>query len=63
MTGRPSPWSREEVEATVSAYLDMLVRELAGRDYNKRRRRRELQALLNGRTETTLHIPTAVLVP
>jgi hypothetical protein len=31
----PESWSREEVEATVAAYLDMLDQELRGISFNK----------------------------
>jgi len=31
----PSDWSRAEVEAAVSAYLDMLELELRGQPFNK----------------------------
>lgn len=54
MSTRGSPWSRLEVEATVSAYLDMLILELAGQPYNKAERRRELQKLLDGRTKGSI---------
>jgi len=44
-------WSREEVEATVADYFDMLEQELRGRDYNKSEHRRSLAGLLRGRTD------------
>ena len=44
-------WTRIEVEATVSAYLDMLLLELSGEPYNKAQHRRALLRLLNNRTE------------
>jgi hypothetical protein len=44
-------WSREEVEATVADYFDMLEQDLRGRDYNKSAHRRRLADLLNGRTD------------
>jgi hypothetical protein len=47
----PESWSREEVEATVAAYLDMLDQELRGVPFNKSDARRQLGALLNGRSE------------
>lgn len=44
-------WSREEVEAIVADYLQMLTMELAGQAYNKSQHRRQLAARLNGRSE------------
>lgn len=44
-------WSPEEVEATVQAYVDMLVLELAGQPFNKADRRRNLQLRLDDRSE------------
>jgi hypothetical protein len=44
-------WSREEVEATVADYFDMLEKELRGDDYNKSEHRRGLASLLNGRSD------------
>lgn len=44
-------WSREEVEATVSDYFEMLAMELRGEPYNKAEHNRNLQKLLNGRTK------------
>ena len=44
-------WTRIEVEATVSAYLEMLLLELRGEPYNKAQHRRALLRLLNSRTE------------
>lgn len=44
-------WSREEVEATVSDYFDMLAMELRGELFNKAEHNRNLQKLLNGRTK------------
>lgn len=43
-------WTREEVAATVSAYLDMLEMELAGQNYNKAEHRRALQQRVTGRS-------------
>lgn len=42
-------WSREEVEATVSDYFEMLEMELRGQPFNKAEHNRNLQNLLNGR--------------
>lgn len=44
-------WSREEVEATVSDYFEMLAMELRGEQYNKAEHNRNLQNLLNSRTK------------
>jgi hypothetical protein len=44
-------WSREEVEATVSDYLDMLQAELGGLPYNKAEHRRRLSCLLHRRSD------------
>lgn len=44
-------WSREEVEATVAVYFDMLQAELAGVRYVKAEHRRRLTGLLDGRSE------------
>ncbi len=42
-------WSREEVEAAVSDYFDMLAKELRGRPFNKAEHSRNLQKLLKDR--------------
>lgn len=47
-------WSREEVEAIVADYLQMLTMELAGQSYNKTDHRRLLQAKLNGRSDASI---------
>ncbi len=44
-------WSREEVEATVADYLQMLTMELTGQQYNKTEHRRKLIRLINNRSE------------
>ena len=44
-------WSREEVEATVSDYFDMLAMELRGEPFNKAEHNRILQNLLANRTK------------
>jgi hypothetical protein len=44
-------WSREEVEATVSDYLDMLTKQLTGQQYSKSDHRRRLVRLLHDRSE------------
>ena len=47
-------WSREEVEAIVADYLQMLTLELAGQRFNKTEHRRRLQSKLNGRSEASI---------
>lgn len=47
-------WSREEVEAIVADYLQMLALELAGQSFNKTEHRRRLQNKLNGRSEAAI---------
>jgi len=49
-----SAWSREEVEAIVADYFDMLTMELAGQSYNKAEHRRRLQKVLNQRSEGSI---------
>ena len=39
-------WSREEVEAIVADYLQMLTMELAGQSFNKTQHRQRLQGKL-----------------
>jgi len=46
----PEDWSREEVEATVSDYFEMLAMELRGEPYNKSEHNRNLQKLLSNRS-------------
>lgn len=50
MTRRGSPWSREEVEATVTSYFDMLEAGLRGEAVNKTAHRNALLPLLAGRS-------------
>lgn len=47
-------WSQSENEAIVSDYLSMLEAELSGVPYNKTERRRNLQKLLNDRSEGSI---------
>jgi hypothetical protein len=47
-------WSREEVEAIVADYLQMLTMELAGQTYNKTQHRRQLAAKLNRRSNGSI---------
>lgn len=44
-------WTIEEVTLIVRDYFDMLTQELAGQEYNKSEHRRNLQPLLNDRSE------------
>lgn len=47
-------WSREEVEAIVADYLQMLTLELGGQSFNKTEHRRRLQGKLNGRSDASM---------
>ncbi|MFZ2308144.1 MAG: DUF3883 domain-containing protein [Rhodoferax sp.] len=47
-------WSREEVEAIVADYLQMLTMELAGQTYSKTEHRRKLQSRLNNRSDGSI---------
>ena len=47
-------WSREEVEAIVADYLEMLTLELAGQTYSKTMHRRNLQKKLRDRSESSI---------
>ena len=47
-------WSREEVEAIVADYLEMLTLELAGQNYSKATHRRTLQEKLQGRSDASV---------
>jgi len=49
-------WSREEVEATVSDYFEMLAMELCGEQFNKAEHNRNLQKLLNNRTKAAIEL-------
>lgn len=49
-----SSWGREEVEAIVSDYFDMLTMQLTGQEYNKTSHRRRLQKVLNQRSEGSI---------
>lgn len=55
----PNDWSNEEVEATVSDYFAMLAAELAGVPCNKAAHRRDLTALLDGRSEQAVEFKHA----
>jgi hypothetical protein len=46
----PEAWSREEVEAAVADYFEMLVKELSGVPYNKAKHNRNLQPILPQRS-------------
>lgn len=47
-------WSREEVEAIVADYLQMLTMELAGQTYSKTAHRQKLQTQLNNRSDGSI---------
>lgn len=47
-------WAREEVELIVADYLQMLILELSGQQFNKTERRRNLQRKLNARSEGSI---------
>lgn len=47
-------WSREEVEAIVADYLEMLALELAGQSYSKTLHRRRLQEKLDNRSDASI---------
>lgn len=49
----PSDWTRQEVEAVIADYLDMLCLELTGQSYNKAEHNRRLQTL-TGRTHGSI---------
>jgi len=49
-------WSREEVEATVADYIEMMMCQMTGQSYNKTAHRRKLQKILNGRTEAAIEL-------
>jgi len=50
----PDDWSREEVEAAVADYLDMLLMDVRDEGFNKAERNRRLQRLLNNRTRSSV---------
>lgn len=47
-------WSREEVEACVAAYLQMLAMDLNGQTFNKTQRIDALAAVLDGRNKSSI---------
>lgn len=51
---RATPWSVDEVGATVATYRQMLVAELSGQSYNKRELNRALMAQLHGRSASAI---------
>lgn len=51
-----SPWSREEVEATVADYLRMLRLHLTGQPYNKAAHNRALVRQLGRRTRGAVEL-------
>lgn len=48
------PWSNKEVELIVADYFNMLSFQLAGKKYTKAEHRRNLQLLLNNRSEGSI---------
>jgi hypothetical protein len=52
----PESWSREEVEATVADYFEMLGMDLRGIPYNKAEHNRNLQKLLNNRSKGAVEL-------
>jgi len=52
--GAQLDWSREEVEAIVAHYLEMLTLELAGQGYSKSEHRRVLATKLKSRSEGSI---------
>jgi len=55
----PGGWAREEVEATVAAYFDMLRAELSSTPYSKADSRRKLLPLLQNRSEQSVEFKHA----
>lgn len=51
---RASPWSIDEVEATVDTYRQMLIAELGNQHYNKAELNRALASRLQGRSRTAI---------
>ncbi|MDO8318106.1 hypothetical protein [Rhodoferax sp.] len=49
-------WSREEVEAIIADYLNMLALELSGQSFNKTEHRKSLQTKLNGRSDASIEV-------
>lgn len=49
-------WSAEEVQATVTAYFDMLVLEAAQQPYNKSERNSQLRQALRGRSKASVEM-------
>jgi hypothetical protein len=54
--GKGAPWTLEELEATVAAYLDMLEHEVRGAPLNKTAFRRALLPQLDGRTNSAVEL-------
>lgn len=55
----PRDWARDEVEATVAAYFEMLRAELSSAAYNKADYRRRLLPQLQGRSEQSVEFKHA----
>lgn len=47
-------WSEQEAQLIVADYFDMLIKELQGRAFNKSEHRKNLGALLSGRTDGSI---------
>lgn len=54
--GMAEHWSREEVEATVSDYFEMLAMELRDEPFNKAEHNRNLQKFLKNRTKAAVEL-------
>src|SRR3954453_3206608 len=52
-------WSRDEVEATVADYFDMLAHELAGERVNKSEHNERLRSALPGRSKGSVEFKHA----
>jgi len=50
----PTAWTRDEVEAIVADYFEMLSKELAGVPFDKTAHRKRLAKLLNNRTDGSI---------
>jgi len=55
-------WTREEAEATISDYFDMLGMELREEPFNKAEHNRNLQKLLNGRSKGAIEKKVTIQV-
>jgi hypothetical protein len=53
-TPEAEPWSREEVEAIVAVYIEMLEKQLVGTPFNKAEINRQLAQILVGRSKHSI---------